>query len=160
MAQTRPICITVIILFHVASAVLWVFGQTMAVLDYDQAAAWGLQDPRDLLDPVIVEVNRAIGLTDTLVMIPLHVLAAIGLWGLRWYGAVLSWMVFGMTIYWPLIFITSQYFYAEAGIQHAPAPLAFILTPAAIFVFACWASWYLARHRALFVRLSHHSATA
>ena len=35
---------------------LWFFGQTYAVIDSDKAAAWGLQEPRELTDPAVVVV--------------------------------------------------------------------------------------------------------
>ena len=48
-----PLGLKIIIGFHVASFVLWLFGQSVAVVAYDRAAAWGLQDSRELIDPVI-----------------------------------------------------------------------------------------------------------
>jgi hypothetical protein len=49
----------VIIAFHVISLLLWLFGQTGAVVSYDTVAAWGFQESRAVLDPVIV-VSRSI----------------------------------------------------------------------------------------------------
>ena len=88
-----PPGVKVIIGFHLCSFVLWFFGQSVAVVAYDTMADWGLQGPRDLLDPVIVEVNRGIGLTDTLVMLPLFIVAAAGLARKRFFGSRLwkSW---------------------------------------------------------------------
>ena len=145
-----PLGLKVIIGFHVVSFVLWFFGQSVAVVANDTAAAWGLQDQRSLVDPVIVEVNRAIGLTDTIVMLPLFVIAAIGLLRKRFYGAVASWIVFGMTLYWPVVAWSSQGFYAAADIAHQPTTLGYIMVPGAAFLIACWGSWYLYRHRGLF----------
>ena len=124
--------------------------QTVAVVAYDTVAGWGLQDARDLVDPVIVEVNRAIGLADTIVMLPLFIVAAVGLIRRRFYGAVASWLAFGMTLYWPVVFWCSQGFYAAAGILHQPMALAYIILPGVLWLIACWGSWYLARNRALF----------
>jgi hypothetical protein len=145
-----PRFIKVIIGFHLVSVVLWVFGQTVAVFDYDLVAGWGFQDARSLVDPVIVEVNRAIGLADTFTMIPLHLLAAVGLLRLRFYGAVLSWLVFGISMYWPVMFWCAQGFYASAGIQHVPVSTATLVLPAIVFLFAAWGSWYLARLRTVY----------
>jgi hypothetical protein len=145
-----PRGVKLIIGFHLASFVLWFFGQGVAVVAYDTVAAWGLQSPRDLLDPVIVEVNRGIGLADTLIQLPLFIVAAVGLYRLRFYGAVASWLVFGMTLYWPTVFWCTQSFYAAAGIRHQPTPLVTIVVPGAICLIACWGSWYLARRRELF----------
>jgi hypothetical protein len=145
-----PLGLKVIIGLHVVSFVLWFFGQSVAVVAYDSVAEWGLQDQRSLVDPVIVEVNRAIGLTDTIVMLPLFVVAAIGLLRKRFYGAVASWIAFGMTLYWPVIAWSSQGFYAAADIAHQPMTLGYIILPGAAFLIACWGSWYLYRYRGLF----------
>jgi hypothetical protein len=145
-----PLGVWIIIVFHVFSLVIWFFGQSMAVVDYDKVASWGLQDPRALVDPTIVEVNRAIGLTVTIVMLPLFIVAVIGLFRRRFYGAIASWLAFGMTLYWPVMFWCSQYFYSAVGIKHAPTQLSTIIIPGALFLIACWGSWYLGRNRGLF----------
>ena len=149
-----PLGIKVIIVFHLLSFVVWFFGQSVAVVAYDKAAAWGLQSPRDMLDPVIVEVNRGIGLADTIVMLPLFIVAAVGLLRREFYGAVVSWLVFGMTVYWPVIYWCVQSFYARAGIRHQPTSALTIILPGVIVLIACWGSWYLARNRELFLRRS------
>jgi hypothetical protein len=67
-------------------------------------AKWELQDPRELLNPGIVAVNRGIGLFDMVIMIPLFIIAITGLWRLKFYGAVASWLALGITFYWPVVF--------------------------------------------------------
>ena len=148
--EELPLGFKVIIVFHVASFVLWFFGQAMAVVAYDQTAEWGLQGPRALLDPAIVEVNRAIGLTDTIVMLPLFLVAALGLSRRRFYGAVASWLVFGMTLYWPVVFWCSQGFYAAAEIRHQPTSAVTVILPGIVWLIAVWGTWYLARTRGQF----------
>jgi hypothetical protein len=146
---TLPLGFKLLVGFHAVSFVLWFFGQTLTVVAYDMVAGWGLQDPRSAVDPVIVEVNRAIGLTDTVLMLPLHLIAAVGLLQRRFYGAVASWLVFGITLYWPVMFWASQGFYAAAGITHQPMTVAYIVIPAAVVVIAGWGSWYLYDRREL-----------
>jgi hypothetical protein len=145
-----PFGVKFIIGFYVVSFILWLIGQTGAVVAYDTVAAWGLQDPRALVDPVIVEVNRGIGLTDTLVMLPLYLVAIAGLLRRRFFGAVTSWLVFGMSLYWPIVFFASQGFYARAGMEHVPTTVAVATLPIATMLIAGWGSWYLARNRGLF----------
>jgi len=145
MHQTIKISlgIKIIIGFHMLSIILWIIGQGGAVIAYDTVAKWGLQEPRELVDPVIVEVNRAIGLGDIIIQIPLFILAVIGLWRLRLYGAIASWLAFGITLYWPVVFWSSQHFYEQAGIKHQPTPISFNVILTLILLFAVWASWYL-----------------
>lgn len=145
-----PKGVWVIIVFHVVSLVLWLFGQTGAVVSYDTAADWGFQESRAVLDPVIVEVNRGIGLTDTLVMLPLFVVAAVGLVRRQFYGAVASWLAFGMTLYWPTEFWCTKYFYGRAGIMSPFPGVSAIVLPGVLLLVAVWGSWYLAKNRRLF----------
>jgi len=140
------LCVKIIIGFHLLNIFLWTIGQGGAVISYDTIAQWGLQDPRELIDPVIVEVNRAIGLADMIIMIPLFIIAVIGLWRQKFYGAVTSWLAFGITLYWPVVFFCSQYFYGQAEIKHNPTPISAILFLSIILIFTLWASWHLAKN--------------
>ncbi len=145
-----PVGIRFIIGFFLVSAVLWTTGQFGAVISYDTVSGWGLQDPRDLLDPVIVEVNRAIGLADIFTLIPLFILAVTGLWRLKFFGAVFSWLVLGINIYWPVVFLCSQFLYGRAGIKYNETPPSIIILLTVIMIFSIWASWYLYRNRKIF----------
>ena len=70
-----PRGITCIIGFFVLSIILWIIGQGGAVLSYDSVAKLGLQEPRERVDPVIVEVNRGIAFADVIIQIPLFIVA-------------------------------------------------------------------------------------
>ena len=149
-SRSKTYGVEVIIGFHAFSFLAWSFGQTGAVISYDTVAAWGFQDARALVDPVIVQVNQGIGLADTIVQLPLFLLAIVGLVRKRFYGAVASWLVFGTTLYWPVVFWSSQLFYARGGTMHVPTSPVTAIIPGVILAFAVWGSWYLARHRAVF----------
>jgi hypothetical protein len=145
-----PVGIKVIIAFHLINIFLWTIGQGGAVISYDVVAKWGLQDPRALIDPAIVEVSRGIGLADMITMIPFFIMAVIGLWRLKFYGAVASWLTLGITFYWPVVFLSSQYFYGQGGIKYNPTPTSVIMFLLLILLFAGWASWYLFQYNKLF----------
>ncbi len=149
MEDTRrlPVGLKVIVGFHLLSAVAWAIGQGGAVVSYDAVARWGFQDPRGSLPPAVVEVNRGIGLADTVVQIPLFLMAAAGLWRRRFYGAVASWLVLGITVYWPVVAWGTEYFFQQGGIKHPSVDAAFIGVPGVILLFAMWASWYLFQKR-------------
>lgn len=149
-ADALPRGVKAIIVFHLFNLVIWSIGQAGALVSYDTVAGWGLQDSRDLLDPVIVQVNQGIALADTIVMLPLFLVAAVGLARRRGYGAVASWIVFGFTLYWPVVFWSSQTFYARGSTLHVPTAPVAVLLPAALMLVAAWGSWYLWRKRALF----------
>jgi hypothetical protein len=141
-----PLGLKIIIGFHLLNIILWTIGQGGAVISYDTVAQWGLQDPRELLDPVIVEVNRGIGLADMIVMIPLFTIATVGLWRLKFWGAIASWLALGITLYWPVVFLSSQYFYGRADIQYRETGMSTVIILSVILLVAAWASWYLFRN--------------
>jgi hypothetical protein len=136
----------VVIGFHLLNILLWTIGQGGAVISYDTVALWGLQDAREFLNPAIVEVNRGIGLADIFIMIPLFIIAAIGLWRQKFWGAVFSWLALGITLYWPIVFLCSQFFFGQAGIKYNPTPVSTIVILSMILTFTIWASWYLAKN--------------
>ena len=133
--------------FHLLNIALWFLGQTMAVFAYDTVAGWGLQDPRALIDPAIVEVNRGIGLADTVIMLRLFGTAFVELLRMKYWGAISSWLAFGISLYWPVVFWSCQFFYGQGGIRHNPTQAVAIAVPAFFLGFAVWGSWYLFRIR-------------
>lgn len=145
--QKLKLGIKVIIVFHVVNLVLWTFGQTYAIFDYDTSAAWGLQAPRMSLNPAIVEVNRGIALADTIVYFPMFIIGIIGLLRMKFYGAAATWMAMGITFYWPTVFWCSQYFYGSSGIKYLPTTIDAVIVPGIFIAISAWASWYLYRNR-------------
>ena len=129
--------------------IMFVIGQGGAVVSYDYVAKLGLQEARETIDPVIVVVNRGIGLADVLIGVPLFILAIIGLWRLRFFGAVFSWMVLGISFYWTTVAWAKQSFYIQASIKCQPFDIGVHSVLAFVFIFSVWASWYLFKNRKL-----------
>lgn len=145
-----PLGIKMIIGFFILNLLMFVIGQGGAVISYDYVAKLGLQEARETIDPVIVVVNRGIGLADVLVGVPLFILAIIGLWRLRFYGAVFSWMVLGISLYWTTVAWAKQSFYIQASVKCQPFNIGVHSVLAFVFIFSVWASWYLFKNRKFF----------
>ena len=141
--------IKLIIGFHILNIIFWVIGQGGAVIAYDTVAQWGLLDSRESIDPVILVINRGIGLADVIIGVPLFVLAVIGLCKMKFYGAVFSWMVFGISFYWTTVAWVKQYFYLQAEVKCQPFDIGTHSMLAFVFLFSIWASWYLFKNRAI-----------
>ena len=145
-----PFGFKLIIGFFILNLLMFVIGQGGAVISYDYVAKLGLQEARETIDPVIVVVNRGIGLADVLIGAPLFILAIIGLWRLRFYGAVFSWMVLGISFYWTTVAWAKQSFYIQASLKCQPFDIGVHGVLAFVFVFSVWASWHLFKNRKLF----------
>lgn len=88
---TKPLslCMKVIIGFHIVSAMLWLFGQTLSIWQYELVASWGFQTPANLTENAVVQYDRGMAIADTFILIPLHAMAAYGLLERKFYGAYL-----------------------------------------------------------------------
>jgi hypothetical protein len=119
--------------------------QTWAVFQYDLMASYYLQEPRFMAEEAVVQSNRAIGLADTVVMLPLSFMAIYGLLTRKFYGVICSWMLLGTALYWPAQFIASRFTYASANIKHVNLRGEDFFICTVVFLFACWGSWLLCR---------------
>ena len=98
--RSRPAGFWGICAFLVISLVFLLLGQTSAIFAYDFAVGLGLQESLADVSPYGVQVNRAFGVGDTVVYVPLIGLALAGLllrrrWTLPVLGAVM-----GISVYW------------------------------------------------------------
>ena len=148
--RVMPLGIKFIIGFHILNIFFWLVGQGEAVIAYDTVAQWGLVAPRETIDPFILLMNKAIGLSDVIIGVPLFVIALIGLWRMRFYGAAFSWMVLGISFYWTTVAWAKQYFYIQASVKCEPFNAGTHGVLAFVFIFSVWASWYLFKNRKLF----------
>lgn len=145
-----PLGFKLIIGFFILNLLMFVIGQGGAVVSYDYVAKIGLQETRESIDPVIVVVNRGIGLGDVLIGVPLFIMAITGLWRLRFYGAVFSWMILGISFYWTTVAWAKQSFYIQASVKSQPFDIGVHAVLAFVFIFSVWASWHLFKNRKLF----------
>ena len=145
-----PLGIKFIIGFYILNIIFWIIGQGASVIAYDTVAKWGLVDARETIDPFIVVINRSIGLADVIIGPPIFIIATIGLWKMRFYGLMASFMGFGIGFYWTAIAWVKQIFLIQAGIKCEPFDVGTHAMLAFVFLFSIWGSWYLFKNRTLF----------
>ncbi len=149
--RKRPLGVIFIMGFFILSSVFWIVGQGGAIVAYETVAELGLQhDALGSADPVIIEVNRGIAFGDVVIQLPFFVIGIIGLWRLRFYGAVASWMAMAIHLYWTATAWAKQYFYLSGSIKCEPFPVSLHGALAFFFLFSIWGSWYLFKKRGLF----------
>jgi hypothetical protein len=76
-------------------------------------------------------------------------MAIVGLLRKKFYGVVCSWMLLGIALYWPVVFVMSRFTYASADIRHVALRAEDLAITGIIFLFACWGSWFLCRSQEL-----------
>lgn len=98
----RTVGFWLIVLFLLYDLATMLMGQTASLFSYDFTVRLGLQESRELVGVYGVQVNRAFGLADTMVAIPLILISLAGLAARkRWALTTLS-AFMGLTLYWPV----------------------------------------------------------
>jgi hypothetical protein len=96
----RSIAFWVFMVFLSLSLILLLIGQTMAVFNYDFAVSLGLQEDVKEVSEFGVEINRAFGVGDTIIYIPLILLSIAGLILKKRWALISTAAVMGITAYW------------------------------------------------------------
>ena len=98
--NSRPKAFWVISVFLSLSLVFLLLGQTSAIFAYDWAVSLGLQESAEDVSAHGVEVNRAFGVGDTVVYVPLVALALVGLVRRKRWSIPVTGAVMGISAYW------------------------------------------------------------
>ena len=99
-----PAAFRAIVSFLALSTVLMLLTQTTPVFDYDLAARLGFQKGADQITDFGVRVIRAFCLSDTVVFIPLTVLALVGLLLKKRWALFPTAAAAGISIYWVIAY--------------------------------------------------------
>jgi hypothetical protein len=140
----RPHAFRVIVAFLAVSILLMLIGQTMALVDYDQAVRMGLQESLEEVSAFGIAVNRAIGAADTVVYIPLLVVSLVGLLlGKRW-ALLTTAAAFGVSAYWAgaMSFLLWSFLPGVPGYT-LEAGLEYVAFLAGYILFGVWGLVYL-----------------
>lgn len=142
----RPIPFWMIIVFLSLTAVLLALGQAMAVFNYELAVQLGLQEDGKLIGEYGVQVNRAFGVGDTVVYLPLAILSIIGLFLRQRWALATTAAVMGISCYWPVTIIFMLLFLQGVPTFNFMTPMDYWIILSSYIVFSLWALWYLAFH--------------
>lgn len=99
----RPIAFWIIVVFFVGSIVGLLMVQTLSVFYYDTAVKLGFQEDAKTISEFGVQFNRAFGVADTLIYVPLLVFSLIGLFMRKRWSLITTGAVMAISAYWPLV---------------------------------------------------------
>jgi len=138
-----PAAFWAIVVFLALSTVLMLIAQTTPIFDYDLAVRLGFQNGADKITGFGVQVIRAFCVSDTLVFIPLTVLALIGLLLKKRWSLFATASVTGISIYWVVAygFIVS-YLNGMPGYHVVLGPFDWVIMGAYV-IFGVWGLLYL-----------------
>ena len=148
-ATNKPLsmAIKIIICFHLVSTGLWLVGQTLVIIWL--VASSRLQTPAATTENAMLQYDRAISITDTFILIPLHAMSTYGLSHREFYSIICSWIALALSMYWPTIFYLDKAHACHQRLANTSTN-AFGQPVIIIFIaFNIWGSWYVCRNKEL-----------
>jgi len=127
--------------------VMLLAAQTTALIDYDLAVSWGLQEAPSAITEMGVAVNKGSAAADTFIYVPLLAIGLAGYWLKKRWGTIALAAALGITTYWPIVALWTLY--AARGVPgfnfSSHASYTVMLVP--FVVYALWGLIFLCSHR-------------
>ena len=123
----------------------------MSFINYDFTVAIGLQEAKDVVGEMGVAVNKAFGVGDTIIYIPLLLSGLIGLWQRKKWGL---WPLAGalaITAYWPVVCLFILFFAKGSPGFNFSNYVSYSVILALVMFYGLWGLWYLYKNQTLLV---------
>jgi hypothetical protein len=127
--------------------ILLSLGQGIAAIDYELAVRMGTQDSAAAVTEVGAAFWYGFAFGDLVIYIPLLAVGLIGHYMARAWGRVLLAAALGITIYWPVVCLATN-FAARDVVSWKPANVeAFWIVLPLVALWGAWGLWYLISKR-------------
>jgi len=147
MINKRTIGFWVVMISGIMILVLLFLGQTMSFINYEFTVSLGLQEPVEQIGEIGVAVNKAFGVGDTIIYIPLLIIGLIGLWQRKAWGIYVLGGALAITAYWPMVCLFVILF-AESSSDFNYADFTSIAIVLISFtIYGLWGLWYLYKNQ-------------
>lgn len=139
----RPVAYWVIVSFLALSTVLMLIAQTTPIFDYPLAVRLGFQNGADKISEYGVQVIRAFCVADTVVFIPLTLIALVGLLLRKRWSLFAIASVTGVSVYWVVAYGFMVSFLNGMPGYHVVLGVPDWIIMGAYALFGVWALLYL-----------------
>ena len=139
----RPVTFWVVVVFLALSLVSLLMGQTMAIFNYDFAVQLGLHESANQISEFGVQVNRAFGVGDTLVYVPLMVISLVGLFLRKHWALLTTAAAMGISAYWATTCAFMLIFLKGVPDYNLVPGLEYWLLMGTYIIFGVWGLLYL-----------------
>jgi len=133
----------VLFFFAILILLMLVSGQLMSIVNYDFAVAYSLQESVDVVGEMGVAFNKAFGVGDTVIYLPLLLLGLIGLWRQKKWGVLAMLGALSITAYWPIVNIFFLFFASGLPGFHFTDYASYTIILSLISIYGLWGIWYL-----------------
>lgn len=138
--------------FGILLNVVYVLGQTMAIINYDFAVSIDLQEPANEITEIGVASNKGFGFGDTVFYIPLFVIGIVGLLKRTTLGLFAMLGAMAVTVYWPIVGLSTVFFAKGAPGWHFTDYTSYSILLSIIALYGIWGFWFLYKKRNVLVK--------
>ena len=131
--------------------IVYILGQTMAVINYDFAVSIDLQEPVNEITEIGVALNKGFGFGDTIFYIPLFVIGIIGLLKRTTLGLFTMLGAMAITVYWPIVGLSTVIFAKGAPGWYFTDYTSYTILLSLIAFYGIWGFWFLYKNRSKLV---------
>ena len=143
MNTSRSFSFWLIMGFLLISLILLLTGQTIAIIDYDLAVQFGLQENVNEVGLFGIQVNRAFAAADTIIYIPLIATSIIGLILKKRWSLLTTAASMGISAYWATTIVFMLVFLEDIPDYHLQPGIEYWLFISAFIAFGIWGLLYL-----------------
>lgn len=147
----RTLGFWVLIVVGILLNVLYLLGQTMALINYEFAVSIGLQESIHEITEVGVALNKGFGLGDTFFYMPLFIIGIICLIRRKALGLYMMFGAMAITVYWPIVSLSTLYFAKGSPGWNFGDYNAFSILLSLISIYGLWGMIFLYKKRNLYV---------
>jgi len=126
--------------------IIYLLGQTMAIVDYDFAVSIGLQEPEEDITAVGVASNKGFGFGDTVFYIPLFIAGILGMLKRRKIGLYAMAGAMAVTAYWPIVCLSTLFYAKNAPGFHFNDYASYSIILSTISAYGLWGFWFVIKN--------------
>ena len=145
--------------FGIVLNVLYLLGQTMAIVNYDFAVSLDLQEPHTEITDIGVALNKGFGFGDTVFYIPLFIIGIFGLLKRSAYGLYVMFGAMAITVYWPIVCLSTLFFAKGSSGWYFTDYTSYSIVLSLISLYGIWGFWLLYKNRFTMVKCEDNEGT-
>jgi len=138
--------------FGILLIIIYLLGQTMAIINYGFAVSIDLQEPVNEITEIGVAMNKGFGFGDTVFYIPLFVIGIVGLLKRSALGLFAMLGTMAITVYWPIVSLSTLFFAKGAPGWYFTDYTSYSILLSLIILYGIWGFWFLYRNRGVLVK--------
>jgi hypothetical protein len=152
MTYKRTVGFWTLTIFGILILIMLLTGQMISFIDYEFTVSLGLQESVNDIGEMGVAINKAFGVGDTIVYLPLLLMGLTGLWQQKKWGLFAMTSALGITIYWPIVNIFIIIFGEGSPGFNYPNFTSIAIILIVIAIYGIWGLWYLYKNRTLLIK--------